>query len=191
MKRKTKSAVVAVILILLGLIFVAIAFSQVPLTTSILNQKIDVKLSSPYTSFGVDASHYLNGHPHGNISGTVQSSDCCIDFLIFTNTAWNNWIANGMRHTNSSNSPVVTIDWFLLKSGTSTPFAFAPDPSTIYMLAFYNNNRSQWNTNSSIIMHVFADISISYTEATTAFLVYPAIALLLAGVFVILWTARK
>ena len=138
------------------------------------------------------ASYYLNGGHNGKISGTLHSTDCCIDFLIFTDTAWNNWMANGMKHTNTSNSPALAIDYNLIKSSNGTPavFSFIPDPSTIYTLAFFNNNRSQWNVTSSVVMRVFANIDMVSTKSSAAFLVYPAIALLLLGVVVIVWSIR-
>jgi hypothetical protein len=37
---------------------------------------------------------------------------------------------------------------------------------------------------------VFADIIISYTKVSATFLEYPAIALLLAGIVVIVWAYR-
>jgi len=192
LRKKAIFAVVGVAIILLGLVFIVISFSQISQSSSILNQNIDVKVNSPYTSFGVSTNYYLNGTHNGRISGSLDSSDCCVDFLIFTDAGWNNWIANGMKATNSSNSPALSVNWNLVKSnaGAPAPFAFIPDPNTIYMLAFFNNNRSQWYSNSTVVMHVFADVSISYTKAPSTFLIYPGIALLFVGIIVIFWTAR-
>ena len=177
---------------LVGLVLIAIAFSQVTQSTSLLDQNVAVKLDSPYTPpFAVSTSYYLGGGAqNGKISGTLQSSDCCIDFLIFTNTAWTNWLANNMTHTKASNSPNLSVDYNLIKSPTPASFAFIPDPSTVYMLVFFNNNRTQWNINSSVVMHVFANILISYTKATTMFLAYPGFAILLAGIVIVVWSMR-
>jgi hypothetical protein len=188
LRKTTKFLALAVAIIFVGLVLITIAFSEIPQSSSILDQNILVKLDSPYTSFAVSPSYYLGGAHGGKITGTLQSSDCCIDFLIFTNAAWTNWMANGMKATNVSNSPSLAVDYNLIKSPTPVPFAFIPNSSTIYTLAFFNNNRSQWNVNSSVVMHVFANILISYTKATTTFLVYPGIVLLIAGIVVIVWT---
>jgi len=192
LRRKNQLGVLAIVIILAGLILAVIAFSEVSQSTAILDQTIDVKLSSPLTSYTISSSYFLNGAHNGKISGTLHSSDCCVDFLIFTDSAWNSWMADGMHATNASNSPALAIDYNLIKSsnGTAVPFAFIPDPSTIYWLAFFNNNRSQWNSSSTYIMHVFADINISYTKAAATFLQYPAIALIVLGVAVIVWAAR-
>ncbi|MDA4112354.1 MAG: hypothetical protein OK439_07425 [Thaumarchaeota archaeon] len=192
MRRRTKIAIAGIAIIILGLVLIEISFSQIPESNSILNQNIDVKLNYPYTSFGVSANYYLNGNRNGKISGTLQSSDCCIDFLIFSTAGWNNWIANGMKASNSSNSPALSVNWSSIttKSGVPAQFSFVPDANTIYMLAFFNNNRSQWNSNSTVVMHVFADIKISYTTAPSSFVIYPGIVILLAGIIVSVWTAR-
>jgi hypothetical protein len=192
LRRQNKLAVLAIVLILAGLVLISIAFSEVSQSNSILNQTINVNIDSPYTSFAVSASYYLSGNHNGKISGTLHSANCCIDFLIFTDTAWSNWRANGMKATNASNSPALAIDYNLIKTAPSNPavFSFIPDPNTIYSLAFFNNNRSQWNTNSSVAMHVFADIVMSYTNASARFLEYPGVALVLAGIVVIIWTYR-
>jgi hypothetical protein len=192
LRKRNKLAILAIVIILAGLVLISIAFSEVSQSTSILDQSIDVKLDLPYTSVGVSASYYLSGNHNGKISGSLHSTDCCIDFLIFTDAAWNNWLADGMKHTNTSNSPELAIDYNLIKSTNGTPsvFSFVPDPSTIYTLAFFNNNRSQWNTSSSVVMHIFANIIVSYTKASATFLEYPAIALLLVGIVVIIWSMR-
>ncbi len=191
MRKTTKYLALAVAIILAGLVLITIAFSQVTQSDSILDQNVAVKLDSPYaTPFAISASYYLGGAQNGKISGTLQSSDCCVDFLIFTNIAWTSWLANDMKAANVSNSPALAVDYNLIKSPTPVPFTFILDPSTVYMLIFFNNNRTQWNINSSVVMHVFANIVITYTKATTMFLAYPGIAILLAGIAIVVWSVR-
>ena len=192
MRKERKFLIAAVGSLFVGLILLAIAFSQITQSASILNTTVDLKAASPYGSYGVSANYFLKGNSNGTMKGSLQSSQCCVDFYIFTDSSWNNWIPNNLTITNSSNSPVLTVNSSAIdsKSGVPASFSFIPDPSATYILAFYNLNRSLWNSSSKAVYQIKSYISIEYSAAPDKFLIYPAVTLLALAMILIFVRTR-
>jgi hypothetical protein len=181
-----------VILLLSGLVLLAISLSPIP-RTQILVNGTEVGVKPPYTSYGVSASYFLKGNSNGKINGTLLTFEqCCVDFYIFTSTAWSNFLSDNLSATNSTNSPVLTVSSSAIdaKNGVSATFTFYPNSNEVYELVFLNTNRSQWNTNSTEVVHVIADIDLFYSQAPAGFLIYPAAVLILAAVGLIIVRIR-
>ena len=185
MRRKGKLLIAVIVLFLAGLILLAIAVSEISQSTSLLNTTVDLEAVKPQSSYGVSASHYLNGYSNGSMKGSLQSAQCCVYFYIFVASSWNNWEASNFTITNSSNSPAFVLNSSEIDSKSGASFTFVPDPSAIYMLTFFNANRSLWNRNSNVLYQIKADISFNYSAAPDKFLVYPAVALMVIGVVLI------
>ncbi len=117
---------------------------------------------------------------------------CCVSFYIFDSTAWQNFQSNGYRATNSTNSPAFTLNSTAIdaKSGVSPLFTFIPDSSKTYELVFFNENRSLWNTNSTVTFRIITDITLNYTVAPAKLLVYPGALLIAAGAAIIILRGR-
>jgi hypothetical protein len=192
LRKQQKILLAAIGSLFAGLILLAIALSQISPSASILNTTVDLKASSPYSSYGVSANYYLNGNSNGTMKGSLQSSQCCVDFYIFTDSSRNNWASNNFTITNSSNSPVLIVDSSAIdsKSGVPGSFSFIPDPSATYILVFFNQNRSLWNGSSKAVYQIKSDVSIGYSAAPDQFLTYPAVALLALGTILIFMRSR-
>jgi hypothetical protein len=182
----------ALISLILGLIFLAIAFTQISQNTSVLDTIVGPKMTLSETHYGVSANYYLNGNSKGTISGTLQSSQCCVDFYIFNNTEWNSWDANNFTITNSSNSPVLSVDSKSIDStnGAPTAFSLSLNPSATYIMVFFNTNRSLWNGNSTATYKIKTDISINYQAYPGKFLAYPGVGLIALGAILIFLRER-
>jgi len=178
--------------LLVGMILFAIAFSQITQRTSILNTTVDLSAVSPKSDYGVSVSHFLNGNSNGTMKGTLQSSQCCVVFYIFTDSSRNNWVSNNYTITNSSNSPVLAVNSTAIdsKSGVPASFSFIPDPTSTYFLVFFNLNKSLWNSNSKAVYQIKSDVSINYSAVPDKFLIYPAVALLALGAILIFVRSR-
>ena len=180
------------ILLLSGLVLLAISLSPIPRTQILVNDT-QVGVNPPYTSYGVSASYFLKGNSNGKINGTLLTFDqCCVDFYIFTSTAWSDFQLDNLTATNSTNSPVLTVNSTAIdaKSGVSATFTFYPNSNEVYQLVFLNTNRSQWYTNSTEVIHVIADIDLFYSQAPAGFLIYPAAVLIVAAIALILVRIR-
>jgi len=162
--------------------------SQLPTSESLVNAVVAVPAKSPYTNYGVNVAYIVSGGSNAKINGTLLEEQCCISFYIFTDTAWNQFTEDGSNSTNSTNSPVFTENYTALNKilGASKSFTFIPDPTRIYMLVFFNENRSLWDTNSSAVSHVVADIYLYYSIPPEKLLIYPSVALIVAGAALIL-----
>jgi len=188
LKRDTLLILVAMILIIVALIFLAISFTSVPRNQILVNSIVAVNASSPATSYGVSVSHFLSGNSNGIINGSMLAyQQCCVDFYIFTDTGWSNFMSDGYNMTNSTNSPVFELNASAIdaKNGVSPTFTFVPDPTRIYELVFFNANRSLWHTDSSATFHVIADITLHYSQAPVNTLLYPGVALIVVAVALI------
>jgi hypothetical protein len=174
-----------------GLILLAIAFSQITQNTSILNTTVDLSAVSPKIDYGVSVSYFLKGND-GTMKGTLQSSQCCVNFYIFTDTSRNNWVSNNFTITNSSNSPVLAVNSTAIDSGSgiSASFSFIPDPSSTYFLVFFNLNKSLWNSNSKTVYQIKSDVSLEYSAVPDKFLIYPAVGFLALGAVLIFVRTR-
>jgi len=192
LRKKQKFLIAAIGSLFVGLILLAIAFSQISQSASILNTTADLKAASSFSSYGVSANYYLNGNSNGIMKGSLQSSQCCVDFYIFTASSQNNWASNNFTMTNSSNSPVLTVNSSAIDSESGVPasFSFMPDPSATYILVFFNLNRSLWNGSSKVVYQIKSDISIGYSAAPDKFLIYPAVAFLALAVILIFFRTR-
>jgi hypothetical protein len=193
LKRGTLLILVAAILIIAGLIFLAISFTSFPRNQTLVNSIIAVNASSPSISYGVSASHFLSGNSNGMINGSMLTyRQCCVNFYIFTDTGWSNFMSAGYNATNSTNSPVFELNSSAIdaKNGVSSTFTFVPDPTRTYELVFFNANRSLWHTNSNVTFHVIADITLHYLEAPEKTLLYPGAALIVVAVALIYFRWR-
>lgn len=190
MKKGILFVILALALILAGLVLVSISQTKLSRDAPLVNAIVRVQANESYaTPYGVSASYYLDGSSsNGRINGTLlMVQQCCVNFYIFTTDGFGNWTANNQNATNSTNSPVYAVNSSAIdsKSGVSTSFSFVPDPAKTYELVFYNANRSLWNTNTSVVYHVVADIYLDYSQAPAADLIYPGAALLITGVTLI------
>ncbi len=161
------------------------SFTSFSRNQTLVNSIVAVNASSPATSYGVSLSHFLSGNSNGMINGSMLTyQQCCVDFYIFTDTAWNNFLSAGYNATNSTNSPVFELNSSAIdaKNGVSPTFTFVPNPTRIYELVFFNDNHSLWHTNSSVTFHVIANITLHYSEAPAKTLLYPGVALIVATV---------
>lgn len=178
-------AAAGLILIIAGLTLVAISTDHFSRYFTLVNAEVRVPENEPYgTPRAVSLPYYLSGNSNGRINGTLLAYDqCCIDFYIFTASAWYSWVANGENATNSTNSPVfsVTSSSIDSPSGVSVPFSFVPNPADTYELVFFNANRSLWNSNSTEAFSVVAAIYLDYDSAPAGYLAYPGAALVVAG----------
>jgi hypothetical protein len=192
LRKKQKFLIAAIGSLFVGLILLAIALSQITQSASILNTTADLKATSSFSSYGVSANFYLNGNSNGTMKGSLQSSQCCVDFYIFTALSQNNWVSNNYTITNSSNSPVLVVNSSAIdpKNGVPASFSFIPDPNLTYILVFFNLNRSLWNGSSKVVYQIKSDISIGYSGAPDKFLIYPAVALLALAVILIFVRTR-
>lgn len=193
MRRRTSLIILAVILLIAGLIFVTISVSPVARTQILVNSLVRVDANTTDTSYGVPASYFLNGNSNGKMNGTLLTlQECCIDFYIFNSTAWSHFMSDGYNATNSTNSPVLTVNSSAIDSrnGISATFTFIPEPTQVYDLVFFNANRSLWNTNSTVVFSVIADIDLFYSQAPAKSLIYPGVALIIAGVALIFVRTR-
>ena len=148
----------------------------------------------PFTEYGISASYYLNGNGNGKMNGTLLGiQQCCVDFYIFTGVTFANWQSDGINATNSTNSPVFSVNSSAIytKNEVSTTFSFIPDPTESYALVFFNPNRTLWNSNTNESFHVYADIRIDYLRAPGRYLIYPATVLLIAGVALIIFSRKS
>jgi hypothetical protein len=194
LKRGTLLILVAAILIIAGLIFLVISFTSFPRNQTLVNSIVAVNASSPATSYGISASHFLSGNSNGVINGSMLTyRQCCVDFYIFTDTAWSNFMSAGYNATNSTNSPVFELNSTAIdaKNGVSPTFTFVPDPTRIYELVFFNDNRSLWHTDSNVTFHVVADITLHYSEAPEKILLYPGVTLIVLAVALIYFRWRS
>jgi len=191
LRKERKILLGAVGSLFVGLILLTIAFTQITQSTSILNTIVDLSAVSPKSDYGVSVNYFLNGN-NGTMKGTLQSSQCCVNFYIFTDTSRNNWVSNNFTITNSSNSPILAVNSTAIdsKSGVPASFSFIPDPSSTYFLVFFNLNRSLWNSNSKAVYQVRSDVSIEYSVVPDKFLIYPAVAFLALGVILIFVRTR-
>ena len=181
------------ILFIVGLIVIVISFSSLPHNQTLINAIVDLNASSPSVSYGVSISHFLSGNSNGQINGSMLAyRQCCVDFYIFTDTAWTNFMTAGFKVSNSSNSPAFNVNASAInaKSGISPTFSFVPDPSRTYELVFFNDNRSLWHTNSTAAFHIIADITLNYSETSDRALIYPGIALIAVAVALFLVRRR-
>ena len=192
LRRRTVFVVLAIFLLLSGLVFLVISLSPITRKQILINGT-EVRANPPYISYGVSASYFLKGNSDGKINGTLLTFDqCCVDFYIFTSSAWSNFLSDNLSATNSTNSPVLSVNSSAIdaKNGVSATFTFSPNPSDVYELVFLNTNRSQWYTNSTDEIHVIADVDLFYTQAPAGFLIYPAVVFVLAAVGLIVVRIR-
>ncbi len=183
----------AIVSLLAGLVFLTISVSQTPHTQTLVNSTVTVPWNVTSVNYTVSASYFLSGNSNGKMSGSLLSfQQCCVDFYIFANTAWSNWVANGLNATNSTNSPVFTVSSSAIDSRSASPatFTYIPNPSAIYELVFFNANRTFWYTNSSSAFHVIARIILSYSVAPGKFLIYPGAALIIIAAALIVIRIR-
>jgi hypothetical protein len=188
LKRGTLSVILAVILIIAGLIVISISLSSTPRNQTLVNTAVQVPAKSRYSEYGISIPYFLNGNSNGKINGSMlMFQQCCVRFNIFTAAAWQNFISEGFNSTNSTNSPVFTLNSTAIdaKNGVSPTFTFVPDPSKTYALVFFNENRSLWNSNSSVVFHVVSDITLNYYIDPIGALIYLGAALLIAGIALI------
>jgi hypothetical protein len=192
LRKKTIIVVLAVILILAGLVSLVISFSAATYTQTVINGAVSVPANSTSTEYGVSGPYFLSGSSNSKMNGTLLGYICCVDFYIFSGNTWINWMNNGFNATNSTNSPVFLRNSSVIDSptGVSTSFTFPTNPGDVYELVFFNTNRSLWHTNSSVVMHVIADINLYYKRAPGRSLLYPGVVLLLAGIALIFVRAR-
>jgi len=182
-----------VILFIVGLIVIVISFSSLPHNQTLINAIVDLNASSPSVSYGVSISHFLSGNSNGQINGSMLAyRQCCVDFYIFTDTAWTNFMTAGFKATNTSNSPVFNLNASAIdaKSGISPTFSFVPDPNRTYELVFFNDNRSLWYTNSTTAFHIITDITLNYSQASDPGLIYPGVALIVVAMALVLIRGR-
>jgi hypothetical protein len=190
LRKSSRFLVAAIPLILAGLVLLAIAFTQITQNTSILNNTVQLSAKTPYLSYGVSANYYLKGNTNGTMKGSLQSSQCCVDFYLFTDTLYANWVSNNFTITNSSNSPILIEDSSKIDSPDGIVFSFVPDPSSIYHMVFLIANRSLWNGNSTAAYYVVAKISSTYSAAEDSFLIYPAVVFLAIGAILVILRNR-
>jgi hypothetical protein len=181
------------ILIITGLIFVAIALSPVPREQILVNSFVKVDGNSSDTAYGFNAQYFLSGNGNGKLNGTLLTyQQCCVSFYIFTTSAWSNFMQDGYNVTSTADSPVVVVNSSALDSpkGISATFTFIPNPTQEYELVFFNDNRSLWHTNSSVVLNVIADVDLFYSQAPGRLLIYPGAASIVAGGVVIFVSSR-
>jgi hypothetical protein len=182
--------IVALLLVLAGLVFLTISRTSIHHDVELVNTVISLNASMPYSPpRAFSAQYFLQGTGNGKVNGSMLDyQQCCVDFYIFTDTGFYNWVANNKTATNSTNSPVYSLNSSAIdaKNGVSPTFTFIPNPSSTYELVFYNANRSLWSTNSTVVYHVIADITLVYSVDPAGLLLYPATALIIAGVVLII-----
>ena len=180
-------------MIIAGIILLAISLSTVPHDQNLINTAVQLPANQSNVERAVSASYFLGGGGSGKISGSLlMAQQCCVSFYIFTDSSWRNFVSNDYNATNSTNSPTFTVNASAIdaKNGISPTFTFVPNPSDTYQLIFFNQNRSLWDSNSSVIFHVIAFVTLYYSVAPAKSLIYPAVVLIIVGAILIVVRKR-